>query len=70
MVAFRFPNKPLKKILGIPMIEHAYERSKLFKNWQNLYLTTPDSQIKNFCKKKIPVIMTSKKQKDKYLTKF
>ena len=30
----RFPNKPLKKILGIPMIEHVYERSKLFKKWE------------------------------------
>lgn len=64
MAASRFPNKPLKKILGMPMIEHVYERSKLFKNWQNLYLTTPDNQIKNFCKKKkIPFIMTSKKHK-------
>ena len=64
MAASRFPNKPLKKILGIPMIEHVYERSKLFKKWKNLFLTTPDIQIKEFCKiKKIPVIMTSKKHK-------
>ena len=37
MAASRFPNKPLKKILGIPMIEHVYERSKLFKDWENLF---------------------------------
>ena len=64
MAATRFPNKPLKKIMGIPMIEHVYERSKLFKNWKNLYLTTCDDEIKKFClKKKIPIIMTSKKHK-------
>ena len=64
MAATRFPNKPLKKILGIPMIEHVYERSKLFKNWKNLFLTTCDKEIKNFCStKNIPVIMTSKKHK-------
>ena len=34
MAASRFPNKPLKKILGIPMIEHVYERSKLFEDWK------------------------------------
>jgi 3-deoxy-manno-octulosonate cytidylyltransferase (CMP-KDO synthetase) len=64
MAATRFPNKPLKKILGIPMIEHVYERSKLFKNWKNLFLTTCDKEIKSFCStKNIPVIMTSKKHK-------
>ena len=64
MAATRFPNKPLKKIMGIPMIEHVYERSKLFKNWKNLFLTTCDIEIKKFCSiKKIPVIMTSKKHK-------
>lgn len=64
MKASRFPGKPLKKILGIPMIEHVYERSKLFKNWEKLILTTCDKEIENFCrKKKIPVIMTSKKHK-------
>ena len=56
MAATRFPNKPLKKILGIPMIEHVYERSKLFKSWENLFLTTCDNEIKKFCyTKKIPV---------------
>ena len=31
------------------MIEHVYERSKLFKDWENLFLTTPDNEIKKFC---------------------
>ena len=64
MKATRFPNKPIKKIWGIPMIEHVYERSKLFKKWKNLFVTTCDNEIKKFClNKKIPVIMTSKKHK-------
>lgn len=64
MAATRFPNKPLKKILGKPMIEHVYERSKLFSRWKNLFLTTCDVEIKKFCySKNIPVIMTSKKHK-------
>ena len=46
------------------MIEHVYERSKLFKKWKNLFVTTCDNEIKKFClNKKIPVIMTSKKHK-------
>ncbi len=64
MAASRFPNKPLKLILDKPMIEHVYERSKLFKKWSKLYLTTCDNEIRNFANsKKIPVIMTSKKHK-------
>ena len=29
MAATRFPNKPMVKILGMPMVEHCYLRSKL-----------------------------------------
>jgi len=64
MAASRFPGKPLKKILGIPMIEHVYQRSLMFKKWKNLFLTTCDKEIENFAfKKNIPCIMTSKKHK-------
>ena len=28
MAATRFPGKPLKKILGKPMIQHVYEKAK------------------------------------------
>ena len=30
------------------MIEHVYERSKLFEKWENLFLTTCDNEIKKF----------------------
>lgn len=64
MAATRFPGKPLKKILGKPMIQHVYENAKKFKYWNNLFLTTCDKEIKNFAKKNsIPNIMTSKKHK-------
>tara|TARA_B100000963_G_scaffold351739_1_gene363816 strand:- start:33948 stop:34748 length:801 start_codon:yes stop_codon:yes gene_type:complete len=61
MAATRFPGKPLKKILGKPMIEHVFQRASLFKKWEQLYLTTCDKEIRNFSKSKnIPCIMTSK----------
>ena len=53
------------------MIEHVYERSKLFKKWENLFLTTCDNEIKKFClSKNIPVVMTSKKHKKDVLIEF
>ncbi len=64
MAATRFPGKPLKKILGKPMIEHVFQRASLFKNWEQLYVTTCDKEIRNFSKSKnIPYIMTSKMHK-------
>ena len=64
MAATRFPGKPLKKILGKPMIEHVFKRASLFKGWEKLYLTTCDKEIRNFSQSKnIPYIMTSKKHK-------
>lgn len=62
MAASRFPGKPLKKILNIPMIKHVYLRSKYYKKWENLFITGCDREIQNFCKKEnIPYIDTSKK---------
>jgi len=64
MAASRFPGKPLKKILGIPMIEHVFKRASLFDRWEKLYLTTCDKEIQKFSKSQnIPYIMTSKKHK-------
>ena len=31
LAATRFPNKPLKNICGVPMLQHVFERSKLYK---------------------------------------
>ena len=60
MAASRFPGKPLHKILGRPMIEHCFERAKLFNNWELLAVTTCDEEIRKFAKdKNYPVLMTS-----------
>jgi 3-deoxy-manno-octulosonate cytidylyltransferase (CMP-KDO synthetase) len=60
MAASRFPGKPLHPILGRPMVEHCFERAKLFKRWDGLFLATCDEEIKAFAEKKgYPVIMTA-----------
>jgi len=60
MAASRFPGKPLYPILGRPMVEHVFQRAKLFDRWDGLYLATCDREIEDFAKSKnIPVIMTS-----------
>jgi len=62
MAASRFPGKPLHHILGRPMLEHCFERAKLFDNWELLALTTCDEEIKNFAiEKNYTVLMTSDK---------
>ena len=45
LASSRFPNKPLKMILGIPMIAHCYYRALLCKNVDKLILATPDKEI-------------------------
>jgi len=64
MGAFRFPGKPLKKILNKTMLEHVYDGAKRFKGWSELKVATCDQEIKEMCEsKKISVVMTSKKHK-------
>lgn len=59
MAASRFPGKPLHPILGRPMLEHVFERAKLYGGWDELVLATCDPEIADFGRKKgIPVIMT------------
>ena len=59
MAASRFPGKPLHPILGRPMLEHVYQRAKLYGNWDDLVLATCDEEIALFGHKaKITVIMT------------
>ena len=41
----RFPNKPLKPLLGIPMIEHVYKRCQLAKNISKVFVACCDSEI-------------------------
>lgn len=44
----RFPNKPLKKILGMPMIGHVYKRAALAKKLDYLYVATYDQEIADY----------------------
>jgi 3-deoxy-manno-octulosonate cytidylyltransferase (CMP-KDO synthetase) len=62
MAASRFPGKPLHPIMGRPMIEHVFERARLFNRWSGLFLSTCDNEIADFGQSKgYPVIMTSEK---------
>jgi 3-deoxy-manno-octulosonate cytidylyltransferase (CMP-KDO synthetase) len=62
MSASRFPGKPLYPILGKPMIEHVFERARMYKKWDGLFLATCDEEIADFGRSKgYPVIMTSDK---------
>jgi 3-deoxy-manno-octulosonate cytidylyltransferase (CMP-KDO synthetase) len=60
MAASRFPGKPLHPILGRPLLEHCFERAKLYEGWDTLVLATCDEEIKAFGEAKgYPVVMTS-----------
>lgn len=59
MKASRFPNKPMIKILGIPMVAHCFERSLLSKQIDEVYVATCDKIIYDFFKSKnAKVVMT------------
>ncbi|MBT3237384.1 MAG: 3-deoxy-manno-octulosonate cytidylyltransferase [Rhodospirillaceae bacterium] len=60
MAASRFPGKPLHLIGGRPMLEHCFERAKMFGRWDGLFLATCDEEIREFGESKgYPVIMTA-----------
>jgi len=60
MASSRFPGKPLKKILGIPMLAHCYERALLSQSCDTLVIATPDEEIMNWSKSyNIPSVLTS-----------
>ena len=48
MESKRFYGKPLKKIRGRPMLEHVFERAKMFKKWDSLTIATCNNEIKKF----------------------
>ena len=59
MAASRFPGKPLHPILGRPMLEHVFQRAKMYGGWDRLVLATCDKEIADFGKSKgISVVMT------------
>jgi len=45
MASSRFPGKPMKEILGIPMIGHVYKRVKMSKTLNEVYVATCDEEI-------------------------
>lgn len=49
MSASRFPGKPLADILGLPMIQHVYERSKLSASADHIIIATCDDEIRRAC---------------------
>lgn len=58
----RLPGKPLKDILGYPMIWWVYKRVCSVKALDEIYVATDDDRIKEVCEQyDIPVIMTSPK---------
>ena len=59
MAASRFPGKPLKPILGRPLIEHCFVRARMYPHWDGLYLATCDEPIRDFAASRgVPVVMT------------
>jgi 3-deoxy-manno-octulosonate cytidylyltransferase (CMP-KDO synthetase) len=64
MNSSRFPGKPMKKILGIPMIERVYKNVSKSKIIDNIFVATCDLEIHKFILKiGGNSIMTSKKHK-------
>src|ERR1700753_1710852 len=59
MAASRFPGKPLKPILGRPLIEHCLVRARMYSHWDGLSLATCDEAIREFGERHdFPVLMT------------
>jgi len=48
MASTRFPDKPMVKIKGMPMIGHCYLRSKMCKLLNDIYVATCDKEIFNY----------------------
>ena len=60
MSSSRFPGKPLKNILDIPMIAHCYERASISEACDYLVIATPDNEIMEWASNfNIPAILTS-----------
>ena len=45
LASSRFPNKPLAKILGMPMIGHVYLRCKMCSELSEVYVATCDKEV-------------------------
>jgi 3-deoxy-manno-octulosonate cytidylyltransferase (CMP-KDO synthetase) len=45
MASKNFPDKPMAKILGMPMIGHVYNRAKLCPDFSDVFVATSDKEI-------------------------
>ena len=62
MASSRFPGKPLKHLLGMPLIGHCYYRTSMVFGPSKTFVATCDHKIANYVKSiKGQVIMTSPK---------
>lgn len=60
----RLPGKPLKDILGYPMIWWVYKRVSTIEKLDEVYVATDDERIKKVCEENdIPAIMTASTHK-------
>ena len=50
MASSRFPDKPMVKILGMPMIGHVYHRSRISKCLNDVWVATCDREIADYIK--------------------
>ena len=48
MSSSRFPGKPLKLILSMPMIGHVYHRARMCQNLTDVYVGTCDKEIYDY----------------------
>jgi 3-deoxy-manno-octulosonate cytidylyltransferase (CMP-KDO synthetase) len=48
MGSSRFPNKPMKELLGIPMVGHVFLRTAMSKSVSETWVATCDEEIKNY----------------------
>lgn len=48
MASSRFPNKPMADILGMPMVGHCYQRSKMCSLLSEVYVATCDLEIYDY----------------------
>ena len=53
----RYPRKPLIKIKGISMVEHVRRRALASKAFDDVYVATCDSEIKNEIKKMVEKLL-------------
>ena len=61
--SWRFPNKPLTQILGLPMIEHVYRRSCMTSNSARVVLAICEGRLEETCKRlQMDYVMTDQKQ--------